>query len=142
MDIQVGYGLLLLQHLASDLLDCIVESLFDALFSGDDDTINQQLVLVRGLSANEQGKIFSSFVRILSKRHLAGSTGGENIGSVAALIACFVRGVPGLGEVLSNWLVGVSAESIGQEHAIHRAVIATLAGDQGIFDVNEIWYTY
>ena len=75
-------------------------------------------------------------MRILSRRHLVGSDGSKNVGSVAALITCFLRDVPGLGEVLSDWLVGISAEGVAQEHATHRAAVAALALDEGLYSIN------
>ena len=50
---------------------------------------------------------------------------------VAALIASLIADNPGLGEELSRWLTSSNSVSVSQGIAVHRAVIAALAQDQG-----------
>lgn len=88
------------------------------------------------LSAHEQNILLYSIIRILSKQHL--STEGpsrisrreaesKTIGGVAALVKAIVRDIPILQDSLVEWLVGLSADAVGQVHNAHRAVIAALS---------------
>ena len=88
------------------------------------------------LSAREQKTLLYSIIRILSSHHLLtegplrdSRHEGQSkvIGGVAALITAIVGDVPTLQDDLVEWLVGISADAVGQVHNAHRAVIASLS---------------
>ena len=92
------------------------------------------------LSAHEQKTLLYSIIRILSKEYLSreGPAQGwkceaqsQAIGGVAALIRAIVGVVPALQDDLVEWLVGLSADAVGQVHKAHRAVIAALSSISG-----------
>lgn len=90
------------------------------------------------LSAHEQKTLLYSIIRTLSKQHLPTETESSSrdsrregqskaIGGVAAFIGTIVADIPTLQDDLVEWLVGVSADAVGQVHNAHRAVIAALS---------------
>lgn len=92
------------------------------------------------LSAHDQRTLLYSIIRILSKQHLpteGPSQGsrregqGKAIGGVAALVRAIVGDVSTLQDNLVEWLVGVSADAVGQVHNAHRAVTAALSSIPG-----------
>ena len=83
------------------------------------------------LSAHEQKTLLYSIIRILSKEYLSTEGPAQAIGGVAALIRAIVGVVPALQDDLVEWLVGLSADAVGQVHKAHRAVIAALSSISG-----------
>lgn len=92
------------------------------------------------LSAHEQKTLLYSIIRVLSKQHLPTESPYQDsrpesqskmIGGVAALVRAIVGDMPTLHEYLVEWLVGVSAEAVGQVHNAHRAVIVALSSIPG-----------
>ena len=90
------------------------------------------------LSAHEQKTLLYSIIRALSKKHLPmeteiSSRGSRHegqskaIGGVAAFMRAIVADTPTLQDDLVEWLVGVSADAVGQVHNAHRAVTAALS---------------
>ena len=93
------------------------------------------------LSAHEQKTLLYSEIRILSKQHLStedssqysrGDGQSKAIGGVASLLRAMVGDVPILQSNLIEWLIGLSAEAVGQVHNAHRAVIAALSSIPGL----------
>ena len=88
------------------------------------------------LSEHDQKTLLYSLIRSLSKQHLPTESPSSDlriegqskaIGGAAALIAAIVGDAPILRDHLIEWLVGVSADAIGQVHVLHRAVTAAIS---------------
>ena len=93
------------------------------------------------LSAHEQKTLLYSEIRILAKLHMSTEDSSQYsrrdgqskaIGGVASLLRAMVGDVPILQSSLIEWLVGLSAEAVGQVHNAHRAVIAALSSIPGL----------
>lgn len=125
--------------------DHLVEATCSSLIYGDDHILANIVCLIRNLAVHEQNNFLFSLLRILSKRSLSkldGSIKEEKqpeyvraIGGAAALILNIVRDSTTLKDTLTDWLIGVSGDGIGQGHAIHRTVIAVLSVDHSMFFV-------
>lgn len=95
--------------------------------------------LIRSLAVHEQKAFLFSLLRILSKRSLSKPSSvikdekepehKKTIKGAAALVSNIVQDSTVLKDALADWLTGVSGDGIGQDHAIHRAVIAALSED-------------
>lgn len=117
------------------------------LLSGDDRSLQKCKTLIARLSRHEQKNFLYSIIRILSKLHLAMEDSSQDpsregqskaIGGVAALIKAIVGHSPTLQDDLVEWLVGLSAEAVGQVRITHRAVTAALASiPSEYFDSNQ-----
>lgn len=123
-------------------LDQLVRAGFLDLLSGDNRSLQKYKALMAKLSAHEQKTLLYSIIRISSQHHLpmegpsrdSGREGqGKAIGGVAALIRAIVGNVPTLQDDLVEWLVGVSADAVGQVHNAHRAVIAALSSIPSVY---------
>ena len=106
------------------------------LLGGDNSSLPECKALMARLSAREQKILLYSIIRALSNHHLLtegplrdSRHEGQSkvIGGVAALITAIVGDVPTLQDDLVEWLVGISADAVGQVHNAHRAVIASLS---------------
>lgn len=137
-DVEGGKALsqLLSKGLTLGYTDQLVRAGFLDLLSGDNRSLQKYKALMAKLSAHEQKTLLYSIIRISSQHHLpmegpsrdSGREGqGKAIGGVAALIRAIVGNVPTLQDDLVEWLVGVSADAVGQVHNAHRAVIAALS---------------
>lgn len=132
-------------------IDQLVQAGFWDLLSGDTHSLQKFKALIARLSPHDQKTLLYSIIRILSKQHLP--TEGpsqdstregrsEAIGGVAALIIAIVRDIPTLQDHLGEWLVGVSANAVGQAHTAHRAVIAALSSFPGEFLDSALQFLY
>lgn len=90
-------------------------------------------------------------IRILSKQHLPtegqsrdSTHEGHNkaIGGVAALIRAIIEDISTLQDNIVEWLVGVSADAVGQVHLAHRAVIAALNSIPGEYWDSALKFLY
>ena len=118
-----------------------MEATCSSLIRGDDHLLANSLSLIRSLAVHEQKVVLFSLLRIISKRSLSEFSSdikdekqvefGGAIGGAAALISNIVQDSIDLKDSLVDWLTGVSDNGIGQDHAIHRAVIAALSEDYG-----------
>ena len=110
-----------------------------SLINGDDRPLDSYRSIVGALSTHEQKTLFYSIIRVLSRKHLAGSDTSQNNGGdgakarggVAALLVAFTQSIPSVQDLLVGWLVGTSAEAVNYNHNTHRAVVAALSHDNG-----------
>lgn len=136
VEAQKALSQLLSKGLTLGYTDQFVRAGYLNLLSGDDGSLQKCKSLMAMLSAHEQKTFLYSILRILSKEYLLseGPSQGQRrdgqskaIGGVAALIRAIAGDVPTLQDNLVEWLVGVSADSVGQVHNAHRAVTAALS---------------
>lgn len=123
-------------------IDQLVRAGFLDMLSGDSRSLQKCKSLLARLSAHEQKTLLYSMIRILSKQHLRTEFPSQYpkregqskaIGSVGSLLRVIVGNVPILQDSLVEWLVGVSADAVGQLHNTHRAVIAALSSIPGLY---------
>ena len=82
-------------------------------------------------------------IRIVSKRCLSAhepvnfsdtqAPNNSTIGGLAGLLAALTQDSPALKDVLVEWLTGISGGGIAHTNDTHRAVIAAIAPDHGMF---------
>lgn len=121
--------------------DSITEATFSGPLAGDGRNLGVYQQLLDGLTLNEKRNILHTILRIASKRLQVSNDECSDVEEqddntkvlqgVAALISGLTTDDDGLKECLCQWLTGNNAAGIGQGIAIQRAVIATLAVDQG-----------
>jgi len=96
--------------------------------------------LIGKLPALEQKAILYSFIAVLSRRIPESSSSNGKVETqvklkalrgVSAIIAGLVAHEYDLQVGLTDWLIGVSANAIGQSHMMHRAVIVVVSNDNG-----------
>ena len=123
-------------------IDQLLQAVFSDLLSGDNRPLQRCKSFVARLSAHEQRTFLYSVIRVLSKQHLhtevplqdpTREVQSKAIGGVASLLREIVGDVPSLQDNLVEWLVGVSADAVGQVHGAHRAVIAALSSIPGLY---------
>ena len=124
------------------MIDQLLQAAFLDLLSGDHRSLQNCKFLIAKLSTREQRTFLCSVIRVLSKRHLQTAASSQHptsegqskaIGGVASLLGAIVGDVPGLQDNLVEWLVGLSADAVGQVHNAHRAVIAALSSMPGLY---------
>ena len=124
------------------MIDQLLRAAFLNLLSGDHRSLQNCKSLIARLSAREQRTVLYSVIRVLSKQQLQTAASSQHptregqskaIGGIASLLGAIVRDVPGLQENLVEWLVGLSADAVGQVHNAHRAVIAALSSIPGLY---------
>ena len=124
------------------MTDQLLRAAFSDLLSGDHRSLQDCKSLIARLSAREQRTFLYSVIRILAKQQLQTSALSKHptregqskaIGGVASLLEAIVGDVPGLQDNLVEWLVGLSADAVGQVHNAHRAVIAVLSSKPGLY---------
>ena len=123
-------------------IDQLVRAGFSDLLGGDSRSLQRCKSLLARLSAHEQRSLLYSIIRILSKENLRTEVPSQHpkregqskaIGGIASLIRAMVRDVPILQDNLVEWLIGVSADAVGQLHNAHRAVIVALSSVPGLY---------
>lgn len=123
-------------------VDQLVRAVFLNLLSVDSRSLQRCKSLLAKLSVHEQKTLLYSIIRILSKQHLRNDFPSQypnregqskTIGGVGSLLRAIVGSVPNLLENLVEWLVGVSADAVGQLHNAHRAVIVALSSIPGLY---------
>ena len=124
------------------MIDQLLRAAFLDLLSGDHRSLQNCKSLIARLSAREQKTFLYSVIRVLSKQQLQPAASSTNppregqskaIGGVASLLGAIVGDVPSLQDNLVEWLVGLSADAVGQVHNAHRAVIAALSSIPGMY---------
>ena len=124
------------------MIDQLLQAVLLDLLSGDHRSLQNCKSLIATLSAREQRTFLCSVIRILSKQQLQTAASSQHptregqskaIGGVASLLAAIAGDVPGLQDNLVEWLVGLSADAVGQVHNAHRAVIAALSSMPGLY---------
>lgn len=132
-------------------IDQLVRAGFLNLLSGDGRLLQRCKSLLARLSAHEQKTLLYSIIRILSKQHLRTEFPSQNpkcegqskaVGGVASLLRAIVEDVPILQDNLVEWLVGVSANAVGQLHNAHRAVIAALSSIPSLYPKSALQCVY
>ena len=122
-------------------IDQLLQTTFFDLISGGSRSLETSKSLIAKLSVHEQRIFLYSVIRILSKQHLRTDVSSQNvkdhgqkktIGGVASLLRAIVGDVPSLQDNLVEWLVGVSADAVGQANSAHRAVIVALSSIPGL----------
>lgn len=118
-----------------------MEATCSSLLIGDDHLLANSVSLIQHLGVHEQKKFLHSLLRILSKRHLGGTSGSIHhedpqdssraLRGAAALISKLVKDTIVLKDELVDWLTGVSGDGIGLEINIRRVVISALVDDHG-----------
>ena len=124
------------------MVDQLLRAAFLHLLSGDHRSLQRCKSLIAKLSAREQRTSLYSVIRVLSNQQLQTAALSQHpkregqskaIGGVASLLAAIVEDVPSLQDNLVEWLVGLSADAVGQVHNAHRAVIAALSSIPGLY---------
>ena len=119
------------------------------LLSGDHRSLQNCKSLIAKFSAREQRVLLYSTIRVLSKQQLQTVASSQHptregqskaIGGVASLLGAIVGDVPALQDNLVEWLVGLSADAVGQVHNAHRAVIAALSSIPGMYSELALQY--
>lgn len=132
-------------------VDQLVRAGFLDLLSGDSRSLQRCQSLLARLSAYEQRTLLYSIIRILSKQHLRTEGPSQHsmredqnkaIGGIASLLRAIVGDVPSLQGNVEEWLIGVSADAVGQLHNAHRAVIATLSSVPGLYSESALQCVY
>ena len=122
-------------------VDQLLQATFFDLISGGIRSLEASKSLIARLSVHEQRTFLYSVIRILSKQHLRTEVSSQNvkgdgqkkaIGGVASLLRAIAGDVPSLQDNLVEWLVGVSADAVGQANSAHRAVIVALSSIPGL----------
>ena len=124
------------------VIDQLLQAAFLDLLSGDYRSLQRCKSLIARLSAHQQRTFLYSVIRILPRKHLQRGDPSQQskhkgqskaVGGIASLLRAIVGDVPTLQDNLVEWLVGVSAEAVGQVHDVHRAVIAALSSIPGLY---------
>lgn len=120
--------------------DQLVEAIASSLLLGDDHLLTNIISLIQQLGVYEQKSFIYSLLRILSRRHLGGTSGGihdevrqdcsKALKGATALIWKLAKNSTVLKDGLVDWLSGVSGDGIGQEINVRRAVVSALADDR------------
>lgn len=128
--------------------DQLVEAIASSLLLGDDHLLTNIISLIQRLGVYEQKSFLYSLLRILSRRHLGGTSGGKHdevrqdcskaLKGAAALIWKLAKNSTVLKDGLVDWLSGVSGDGIGQEINVRRAVVSALADDHGRLFISTI----
>ncbi len=123
-------------------IDQLVHAGLMDLLSGNDCSLQRFKPLIASLSTREQKILLYTVIGLLSKQHLPTETSSQTatregqskaIGGVASLVRAIVEHSATLQDDLVEWLVGVSAEAVGQVHNAHRAVMAALSSIPGLY---------
>ena len=131
------------------MVDQLLRAAFLDLLSGDDRSLQRCKSLIARLSTREQRTFLYSVIRVLSKQHLQTAALSHHpkregqskaIGGVASLLRAIVGDVLSLQDDLVEWLVGLSADAVGQVHNTHRAVIAALSSIPGWYLESALQY--
>lgn len=108
------------------------------LVNGDETPMARTKIILGILASNEQKTLLYALIRLLSRDlsseadnsiRSGGKYEDEAIAGVAALLAALIHEDPHLLDLMISWLIGTSAEAVGQGHRAHRAVILTLCKD-------------
>ena len=122
----------------------IIETTFSSLLSGDEKYLQGSRDLIQQLSDSDRKTVLYGLIRSLSTRksppgqdRLTPATVSESktIGGASALIVALVTQDQVMQDELGNWLIGISAPSVGFSHDTHRAVIAALSYNKGGDDI-------
>lgn len=124
-------------------VDQMVEALYSSLLVGLTSSMANLRALVHPLHVHEQRTVLYSVIRIVSKRclsanksfHVLDTQASTNsaISGLAGLLGALTEDNPALKDALVDWLTDISGGAIAHSHDTHRAVIATMAPDQGMF---------
>lgn len=108
------------------------------LINGNDHSIETTGNIIAILTVHEQKQLLYALIRLLSRRLSSevdegarSTTNSEDkaIGGMAALLVALVHDASSLQDLLISWLIGTSAEAVGQNNKAHRAIILTLSKD-------------
>ena len=122
-----------------------MEALYSSLIVGVASSMAKFRALVHQLHVHEQRTVLYSMISIVSKRYLSAdksfdildpqAPNNSAIGGLAGLLAALTKDNPALEDALVEWLTGISGGGIANSHDTHRAAIAVIAPDQGMFTV-------
>ena len=106
-------------------IDHIVKEAYSRLLNGDDSSLSLCRSVLTGLTGHEQKAFLYAFIRVLSRHQLQDEK--TLVRGAGRLISSLVLVTPSLQDQLGSWLVEVNAESIGQSHLTHRAVVLAIS---------------
>ncbi len=113
------------------ILDNIVEAIFSDWFSGDTNHHAAYTGLFMCLPAYGQRIVLYTLIRLLSRRFPNAASDEDTLGGCAALIVYLTESSRSLRSALVDWLTDNSGGAVQASIGIIRAVIATLAIQNG-----------
>ena len=133
-------------------LDAFVTELYTCLLLGKRALWTTMHHLIHSLPAHDQKGVFDVMVRDLTRKYLQGgavvgekeyfSRNAGTVGGVAAMISGLVQNNKILEAHLIHWLTSGNGEYAGLGLDIRRAVIVTLASNQGMYHLRPMWRLY
>ncbi len=124
-------------------IDTLITELYTSLLLGDRALWTTLHTLIQSLPAYDQKGFLDTILRDLARRYFSSSVGAipekesllgntSVVGGVAALIAGLVEHNPLLKSQLVHWITATNGEYAAEGLDVRRAVIATIATNQGI----------